>query len=102
MQKAALITRPLKRSPGCSSRGSIPGDIGDAGPVKLNRLSKSSPADDFLWGSVFDEAECDGSIGSALDPGMLAKYEAASLSTGWLISASELGVATEALEYAWC
>lgn len=93
MQKAALIKRPLSLRPGCCARGSTSGDIGEASPVKLSRRSKSCPEDAFLLAFDGIDVMSDGSSDPALAPGVLAKYEGASLSAGCFLSESVLGVA---------
>jgi len=100
MQNAALIKRPLRRSPGCCVRGSTSGDNGVVSAGKLNRRNRSLPDDARLAIEEGEEKGSDGSDNAALAPGMLAKYEGASLSTGCVLSASVLGVALVASEYA--
>jgi hypothetical protein len=100
MQNAALITRPLRRSPGCCVRGSTSGQDGEASAVKLNRRNKSMPDDARLATEEGEEGSSDGSNDAALAPGMLAKYEDASVSTGCVLSASVVGVALVASVYA--
>lgn len=93
MQKAALIRRPLSLSSGCCARGSTSGDVGDASPVRLSRRSRSCPEESFLRAPDGTDGTSNGSGEPVLAPGMLAKYEGASLDVGCFLSASTLGVA---------
>lgn len=93
MQNVALMTRPLRFSPGCSIRGSSGGNEGESA-VKLKRRSKSMPDDAFL-AACTGEAIPDNSVGSSCAPGRLAKYDGTSLE-----EKSMAGVALVAWAYA--
>jgi hypothetical protein len=78
MQKAALMRRPLKRSPGCCTRGSVSGDMGES-EVKLKRRNRSMPDEPLPAVCTGWDLVSDGSVVTALAPGRPSKYEGASL-----------------------